>query len=204
MSDTQMTINGLFIAVCMFLVSNSKAAKALSDARPRSGAINPYLFCSVLAQFALHVYCLARVVAIAWRLEPATPFDPDAEVPEDAVYSPTLVNTLVFLLLLPMQVSTFATTLRGAPFLQSLADGGRSLLYGLGAMALLPIAIAAGLAPEGLADAMELVAVPAALRMEVLGVILADLTLAWAADRAAWLLFPLARGSRVYSLRSKL
>lgn len=201
MSDTQMTVNGLFIAVCMFLVSNSKAAKKLSDARPRPGAINPYLFTSVLAQFALHVYCLARIVGVAHQLEPAKPFDPDADVPDDASYEPSLVNTVVFLLLLPMQVSTFATTLRGAPFLQSLQEGGRGLLYSLGTMAMIPIALAAGLAPGGLTETVELVAVPETIRVEVVGIILADMTGAWLLDRAAWALFPLSRGSQVYKLR---
>lgn len=198
MSDTQMTLNGLFIAACMFLVSNSVAAKKLSDARPRSSAISPYLFASVLAQFALHLFCLARTVAAVRRYEPERAFDPDAEV---AAYEPSLTNTAVFLMLLPMQVSTFAATVRGRPFLQPLTEGRRSLLLGLGGMALLPLLLALGAAPEGLAPAMELLPLPDGLRLPVVGLMLADLGGAVLLDRIAWLVFPLARGSGVYALR---
>jgi len=75
-SDTQMTVPGLCIAMCMFQVSRTQAATKLSAERPRPTSINPYLLLSVLGQFAVHIACLHHITTAVHAVEPLLPFDP--------------------------------------------------------------------------------------------------------------------------------
>ncbi|EGD77069.1 hypothetical protein PTSG_07409 [Salpingoeca rosetta] len=76
LSDTQMTLSGLAIAMSMYFVSASRPQKKLSPQRPRASSVTAYMFGSVLLQFAFHVYMLLSAIRTAQAVEGRIHFDP--------------------------------------------------------------------------------------------------------------------------------
>ena len=115
MSDSQALVLGILIACCFLFISRSKPAEKLSKKRPLANLLHPFMFLSILAQFAVNFVCL--YLGFEWTrsvpgsyLAPAGTAEADAHtafngtVPADgnfayldAEFSPNLVNTIVFL-----------------------------------------------------------------------------------------------------------
>ncbi|XP_046376325.1 endoplasmic reticulum transmembrane helix translocase-like [Haliotis rufescens] len=177
-SDGQATMQGLLLAGCFLFISRSKPLKTLSKERPLPNIFNLYTILTVLSQFAVHFSSLVYLVGEAHRHDAARKEEfPDLE----AEFKPTILNTTVYIMSMALQVSTFAVNYRGEPFMESLKDN-KPLLYSLMFSGGAIFALASGLLPD-LADQFQLVALPDEFRNTVLGVISADIVLAFVVDR---------------------
>ncbi|VDM68835.1 unnamed protein product [Strongylus vulgaris] len=181
-SDTQATIQGLFLAACFLFVSRSKKSyffqplKTLSKQRPMSNIFNAYTLLTVTGQFIVHFGCLLYVVNSAHAASPS-----DEPVDLEAKFTPSVLNTSVYIISMALQVCTFAVNYRGRPFMESLIEN-RAMLYS--------ILISGGsvfmLATGASADAMkqfELVVLPSELRNILVYCVSFDLVACYMIDR---------------------
>lgn len=183
LGDKQMTVTGIVLAVASFMVSRSKPLKKLSPQRPASSVFSPGLFVSLLGQFAIHVVAL---IACTRCVEPYIPpgYVPDPE----AEFSPSLMNTVVFLLSIAQQISVYVLNYKGRPFMQGIRDNKLLLNSLVTAFAIL-IVCAAELSTD-LNEYMELVSWPTRdLQLKICGVIVFDLIGSFLVDRLCTLLF---------------
>lgn len=183
LGDKQMTVTGIVLAIASFMVSRSKPLKKLSPERPASSVFSPPLFSSLLGQFAIHV---AALIACTRYVEPYIPKDyvPDPE----AEFSPSLMNTVVFLLSVAQQVSVYVLNYKGRPFMQGIRDNKllmNSLLASFGIL----FVCAAEISPQ-LNEFMELVPWPDSdLQFKICSVIVFDLVGSFFVDRICTFLF---------------
>lgn len=124
MGDYQLTVQGVLVSVCFYCISRGKPLEQLAPERPVSNIINVYVFGSVLTQTALHVVTMMYIQRLSVAFE-----DPGA-VDLEAKYTPTLLNSGVYLLGLSQTVSTFAVNYIGRPWRESIPEN-KALYYGL-------------------------------------------------------------------------
>ena len=112
-----MTITGIVLAIAPFMVSRSKPVKKMSPQRPTSPVFSPDLFLSLLGQFVVHV------AAFIASTHYAVPYIPKDYVPDpEAEFSPSLMNSVVFLLSIAKQVSVYVINYKGQPYMQGIGD----------------------------------------------------------------------------------
>lgn len=183
-SDSQATMQGLLLAGCFLFISRSKPLKTLSKERPLPNIFNFYTLLTVLCQFAVHFSCLVYLVQGA---KAVTPPSDEEFVDLEKKFTPSILNTTVYIISMALQVSTFAVNYRGEPFMESLKEN-KPLLYSLifsgGAITLL----ASGTVPE-LTEQFELVHLPPEFRNTVLQVLAADIGGSFIIDRVMRFLF---------------
>lgn len=137
----------------------------------------------MMGQFAIHVIAL---IACTRYCEPYIPpgYVPDPE----AEFSPSLINSVVFLLSIAQQISVYVLNYKGRPFMQGIRDNKMLLHSLLAAFAILFIC-AVEISPE-LNEFMELVPWPSTdLQMKICGVIIFDLIGSFLVDRIFIFLF---------------
>ena len=177
LGDKQMTITGLVLAVASFMVSRSKPLKKLSPQRPPSSVFSPGLFLSLMGQFAVHV---AALIACMNIVKPYLPSDHAPKI--DADFSPSLINSVVFLLSIAQQISVYVLNYKGRPHMQGILDN-KPLLNSLIAAGVILAVCTAELSSD-LNEFMELVPWPSVdLQLKVGAVIVFDLVGSFLADR---------------------
>ncbi|XP_033335315.1 endoplasmic reticulum transmembrane helix translocase [Megalopta genalis] len=200
-SDAQATLQGGLIATCFLFISRSKPLKTLSQQRPLPNIFNLYTISTVLLQFAVHFVSLVYLVREATILSPrndtlstilATNVAPqNANMSEltddkDKPFEANLINSTVYIVAMTIQVFTFAINYRGYPYMESLWQH-KSLLYSfVGTIAV--ILGLCGFVPD-LAAQFEIVEFPSDFRNLLVEVLLANLVIAYIADRACLRLF---------------
>jgi cation-transporting ATPase 13A1 len=122
--DYQVTITGMMMSVCFFCISRAKPVEALSRERPLASILCWYVLLSILGQFATHIATLVYITNLAKAGHDRGVIDIDAK------YSPTLLNTAIYLLGLSQQVSTFVINFQGRPFREGIREN-KPLYYGL-------------------------------------------------------------------------
>ena len=166
--DGQATAAGLVIAVVFMLISWSKPLETLSSQRPVTSIFDSSVIVSLIGQFAVHFAALQYAVRACDEY-----VDPDAdEMSPDGDFKPNVINTVVFALLLNIQLSVFACNYRGEPFMQSLQDNV-PLHRTLAVAWVLNIASVAGIIP-GLGELMEFVSLEQSLALKVAACIVVD------------------------------
>lgn len=170
--DAQSTVSGVLLSVCFLSISKGKPLDKLSKERPQAGIFNKYIMGSILGQFAIHIITLVYITREIYILEPREP-----KVDLEKEFSPSLLNTGMFLLQLAQQVSTFAVNYQGQPFRESIKDN-RGMYYGLLGVAALALAGATEFIPE-LNEQMKFVKMDNLFKTKLTGSILVDLGATW-------------------------
>lgn len=182
-SDRQMMITGLLMAIAFFMVSRSKPLRKLSPERPASTVFAPELFVSLLGQFAVHVASLIVCTSLA------KPYLPKGYSPTlDTDFTPSILNTVIFLLTISQQVSVFVLNYKGRPYMQGLTEN-KALLNSLVLMAAIVVVCTAEFSLD-LNEAMELTPWPSReLQVNVGGVIFMDFVGSTVVDRLSKFIF---------------
>ncbi|KAH8688338.1 hypothetical protein BGZ61DRAFT_353149 [Ilyonectria robusta] len=140
--DAQYTISGMLMSVCFLSISRARVVEGLSKERPQPNIFNVYIIGSILGQFAVHIVTLIYIARLCDRLEPRSD-----DVDLEAEFSPSLLNSAVYLLQLIQQISTFAINYQGRPFRESLSEN-KGMYYGIVGVTGLAFACAMELIPE--------------------------------------------------------
>lgn len=164
--DTQMTVSAFLITLCFMTISQVKPLSKLSSEKPPSRLFSPRLLFSIFSQLAIHGYAMIYLVDLVREFEPVSVVDLDAK------FSPTLINSTVFLLSVAMQVVTFIANYQGPPFTQSML-ASRPFMSSLLAVSAFVFILALELIP-GLNRALELVPFPPEFKPQLLKVLTLD------------------------------
>ncbi|ONH66276.1 Manganese-transporting ATPase 1 [Cyberlindnera fabianii] len=173
--DGQATVSGLLISVCFLSISKGQPVEKLSKERPQPGIFNIYIMGSILGQFAVHIATLIYVTTEIYKLEPREP-----QLDLEKEFSPSLLNTGIFLIQLAQQVSTFAVNYQGRPFKESITEN-KGMYYGLLAVSGLAFAGSTEFIPE-LNEAMKFVPMTPEFKFKLTTTLVLDLGLSWAIE----------------------
>ncbi|XP_074593748.1 endoplasmic reticulum transmembrane helix translocase [Brevipalpus obovatus] len=184
-SDGQATLQGLLLAGCFLFISRSKPLKKLSKVRPLPNIFNAYTILTVLGQFMIHFICLITLVREANELSPKKPKDLKAE------FSPSLLNSTVYIISVTLQVATFAVNYKGHPFMESIRDN-KPLLYSVIGPFSFVILLITGSIPD-VAEQFSIVKFPPEIKQTILLVVIFDITASFFVDRICGYFF--GRGS---------
>lgn len=173
--DAQATVSGILLSVCFMSISRGKSIEKLSKERPQPGIFNIYIMGSILGQFAIHLGTLIYITREIYILEPREP-----QIDLDKTFSPSLLNTAMFLMQLAQQVSTFAVNYIGRPFREGITEN-RGMYYGLLGVSFLCISGATEFMPE-LNEAMQFVPMTDLFKVKLTCTILFDFVVSWAIE----------------------
>lgn len=165
--DGQYTISGMLMSVCFLSISRAKSVEGLSKERPQPNIFNFYIIGSILGQFAVHVTTLIYVARLCDRLEPRSD-----DIDLEAEFSPSLLNSAVYLLQLIQQISTFAVNYQGRPFRESITEN-RGMFYGIVGVTGIAFACSTEFIPE-LNEAMKLVPFSSEFKTTMTSVMIID------------------------------
>lgn len=160
LGDIQATISGVFTAAFFLFISHARPLPTLSAERPHPNVFCPYVFLSLLGQFAIHILFLISSVKEAEK------YMPDECIEPDSAFHPNLVNTVSYMVSMMIQVATFAVNYMGHPFNQSVTEN-KPFLYALLAAVGFFTVITSDLF-RGLNDWLRLVPLPRGLRDKLL------------------------------------
>lgn len=172
--DIQMTIPAFMITACFMTISMVKPLDSLSAEKPPGRLFSFRIFLSILTQFAIHMSSLLYLTDLASQFMPDQPIDLDGK------FSPSLLNSTVFLMSISMQATTFLTNFQGPPFMQSLLQS-KPLLASLASTFGLVLLLATECVPN-LNAFFELVAFPPEFKSKLLFVLFADLLLCYSSE----------------------
>lgn len=173
--DGQATASGLLLSVCFLSISRGKPLQKLSKARPQAGIFNIYIMGSILSQFAVHIVTLIYITTEIYKLEPREP-----QVDLEKEFSPSLLNTGIYIIQLVQQVSTFAVNYQGEPFRENIRNN-KGMYYGLLGVTGLALASATEFIPE-LNESMKFVPMDDEFKMKLTATLLFDFFGCWGAE----------------------
>lgn len=162
-SDTQATLQGLFIAACFLFIIKSKPLKVLSREAPLPNIFNVYTLSTILLQFAVHFTALVYLMVEAQARSPVrdTPvrLNIDMVAGEKEEFVPNIINSSVYIICMALQVSTFAVNHKGHPFMESLREN-KFLLYAILTSSSVVVLLATGLSTD-LNEMFQIIEFPA-------------------------------------------
>ncbi|SCV01974.1 LANO_0F14488g1_1 [Lachancea nothofagi CBS 11611] len=173
--DSQATTSGLLLSVCFLSISRGKPLEKLSKLRPQPGIFNFYIMGSILGQFAVHIATLVYITLEIYKIEPREP-----QVDLEKIFTPSLLNTGIFMIQLTQQVSTFAVNYQGEPFRESIRSN-KGMYYGLLGVGGLALAGATEFSPE-LNAAMKFVPMDDVFKVKLTATLLVDFLGSWAVE----------------------
>ena len=182
--DKQMTAMGFLTAFCFLFLSRSKPCDKLSKKRPITKLFHPSTVISIILQWLVHLAALMATLRITEATLPPD-YKPDDL---DADFKPNLLNSTMFLVECAMTISCFLVNHRGHPFMESLSEN-KGLAICLAILSGITVFSALELSPEW-NTFFELVPMPSpTFRYTLVGIMAADLVLAWLLDRVICLIF---------------
>ncbi|RPA73823.1 hypothetical protein BJ508DRAFT_418902 [Ascobolus immersus RN42] len=140
--DGQVTISGMLMSVCFLSLSRARPVEKLSKERPQPNIFNAYIIGSVLLQFAIHIVTL---IYVSNWVKADTPLDKDIDL--EGEFSPSLLNSAIYLLQLIQQISTFAINYQGRPFREGIKEN-KAMYYGLVGVAAIAFSCSTEFIPE--------------------------------------------------------
>ena len=144
-------------------------------------ATNNKSLSQVLLQFAVHLYTIIRLVDAVHAIEPRKP-----SIDLDAEFSPTLLNTIVYIVSVTLQLNTFIINYRGHPYMESLREN-KPLCYSAIFTAVFMTILTFGIMPD-ISSEFSLLIPPDHLKQEVFTTLLLDTGLTLVFDRVLlWL-----------------
>lgn len=170
--DAQYTISGMLMSVCFLSISRARVVEGLSKERPQPNIFNVYIIGSILGQFAVHIVTLIYIARLCERLDPRSD-----DVDLEAEFSPSLLNSAVYLLQLIQQISTFAINYQGRPFRESLSEN-KGMYYGIVGVSALSFVCALELVPE-INEGMKLVPFSEEFKYNMVTVMVLDYAVCW-------------------------
>ncbi|KAJ9121558.1 hypothetical protein QFC22_002177 [Naganishia vaughanmartiniae] len=179
--DYQVTITGILMSVCFYCISRAKPVEGLSRERPLASILSFYVLFSILLQFAIHMVSMYHITELAKFLHDRGPVDLKAK------YTPSLLNTAVYLLGLSQQVSTFVINFQGRPFREGITENP-PLYYGLLGVSAIAFAGATEFIPE-LNDWLQLFKMTSSFRLRLTSVMIIDFALCWIVQKVCKDLF---------------
>lgn len=181
LGDKQMMVSGLIMSVCFLCMSRSQPLAKLSPQRPITRVFHPYMVCSILGQFSLHLYSLISSVALVASVDAAAVLAQRNE-PETAEFRPTLLNSIVYLMTTLMSATTFFVNYRGEPFMQSIRKN-KPMFYALCVLVVMVFYLASEADPD-LNEYLEIVKFPSdEFRNELLSILAVDMFGAYAIEK---------------------
>lgn len=180
--DGQYTISGMLMSVCFLSISRARSVEGLSKERPQPNIFNFYIIGSILAQFAVHIVTLIYIHQFCDKLEPRS-----GEVDLEAEFSPSLLNSAVYLLQLIQQISTFAVNYQGRPFRESLSEN-KGMFYGIVGVTGIAFACSMELIPE-LNEQMKLVPFTDEFKRTMTTIMIADFAACYVIEKVLKFLF---------------
>lgn len=139
--DGQVTISGMLMSVCFLSLSRARPVEKLSKERPQPNIFNTYIIGSVLLQFAIHIVSLIYVSQYVKAVAPLGEVDLEGE------FSPSLLNSAIYLLQLIQSISTFAINYQGRPFREGIKEN-KGMYYGLVGVAAIAFSCSTEFVPE--------------------------------------------------------
>ncbi|KAI1765431.1 hypothetical protein GGR53DRAFT_265786 [Hypoxylon sp. FL1150] len=173
--DGQITISGMLMSVCFLSISRARSVEGLSKERPQPNIFNFYIIGSILGQFAIHIVTLIYIARFCDKLEPRSEM-----VDLEAEFSPSLLNSAVYLLQLIQQISTFAVNYQGRPFRESLSEN-RGMYWGIIGVTGIAFACSTEFIPE-LNEQMKLVKFTSEFKTTMTTVMILDYVGCWAIE----------------------
>lgn len=173
--DAQSTTSGILLSVCFLSISKGKPVQQLSKLRPQPGIFNMYIMGSILTQFAVHIVTLIYITGEIYKLEPREP-----QLDLEKSFTPSLLNTGIFLLQLVQQVSTFAVNYIGAPFKENIRDN-KGMYYGILGVAALAFSGSTEFLPE-LNEAIKFVKMSDEFKFKLTATMALDFLLCYAME----------------------
>ncbi|XP_055595293.1 endoplasmic reticulum transmembrane helix translocase [Uranotaenia lowii] len=190
-SDTQLTLHGLLTAACFLFITRSKPLKVLSKQAPLPNIFNLYSVTTILAQFAVHFTALVYLVQEANLRSPPREgkikLNLDLGPDEKDEFEPNIVNSTVYIISVTMQIATVAVNYKGHPFMESMLEN-RLLSYAITISSTIVLCLALGIVPD-LLTTFEVIDFDSDFRKILVGVLVADVALAFLVDRLCSFLF---------------
>ncbi|KFA68912.1 hypothetical protein S40285_05427 [Stachybotrys chlorohalonatus IBT 40285] len=180
--DAQYTISGMLMSVCFLSISRARVVEGLSKERPQPNIFNVYIIGSILGQFAIHIVTLIYIARLCEKIEPRSD-----DVNLEAEFSPSLLNSAVYLLQLIQQISTFAINYQGRPFRESLSEN-KGMYWGILGVSGLAFACAMELMPE-INQQMKLVPFTEEFKLKLTACMVADYAVCFIIERGLKALF---------------
>ncbi|KAL8291698.1 hypothetical protein RQP46_001956 [Phenoliferia psychrophenolica] len=174
--DYQVTITGILMSVCFMCISRARPVDKLSKERPLSSIFNFYVVLSILFQFAIHVVAFLYLTDLCDQYAPRGSEVVDLE----KKFTPSLLNSCIYLISLSQQVSTFAINFQGRPFREGITENS-ALFYGLAGVAAVAFSGATDFVPE-FNRWLQLVEMQYAFRLRLCMVMVLDYGGAWIAE----------------------
>jgi cation-transporting ATPase 13A1 len=159
-----------------------QTVEALSKERPQHNIFNIYIIGSVLGQFAVHIVTLIYVSQYVQRIEPKEP-NPDLE----KEFSPSLLNSAIYLLQLIQQISTFAINYQGRPFRESIREN-KGMYWGLVLVSGVAFSCATEFIPE-INEKLKLVPFTTDFKIMITTVMAGDFIACWVIEKGLKALF---------------
>ncbi|KAH0612515.1 uncharacterized protein H6S33_008895 [Morchella sextelata] len=174
--DGQVTISGMLMSVCFLSLSRAKPVEKLGKERPQPNIFNFYIIGSVLGQFAVHIVTLIYISRFVARLEPR-----DENVDLEGEFTPSLLNSAIYLLQLIQQISTFAINYQGRPFRESIREN-KGMYYGLIGVAAVAFSCSTEFIPE-INEKLRLVPFTSEFKMTMTIVMILDYAGCWIIEK---------------------
>ncbi|PWN43325.1 putative SPF1-P-type ATPase [Ceraceosorus guamensis] len=165
--DYQVTISGMLMSVCFLMISRAQPNEKLSKERPLANIFNFYIIASILGQFALHIASMRYITQLVPVFE-----EQEKVVDLEKKFSPSLLNTAVFLIGLSQQVSTVISNFIGQPWRESLWANTTMRWSLLGAFGV-AFGGALEIMPE-LNEWLQLIKIPDAFKLHLVAAMIVD------------------------------